>query len=202
MWVASYGGAGLRSVDRIMHLEPIDSQMTQAAGMELCRPRRLSPWRLVVMLVVVLSPATLVAAFFGNLAGAAYSPFFLVGRPAGQPPVQMPYKGSLVALGRTTGALLGLCTGIAWCLDMIRRALRGRLSRPSAAGAWLGLLAGWSSTAVLHAVLSLARGKGDIGLVIIGLICATVAGPALGAIVSGLVPWACGKPPTATGSER
>jgi hypothetical protein len=176
-----------------MQLEPIDNQTTQAAQMDPPSDRRLSPRRLAVMFLIVVSAATVVGAFFGSLAGSAYSPFFLVERPTGPSPVHVPYKGSFPDVGATTGAVLGLWTGVCWCVDMIRRAMRSRSSWPVEGGAWLGLLAGWAVTAVLHAVLSLARGKGDIGLVIIGLICATVAGPVLGAIVSGLVPWACPK---------
>jgi len=191
MWVASFGGVGLRPADQIMQLEPIDNQKTQAARMEPPGDRRSSPRRLAVMLIVVVLAAAIVSGFLGRLAGFGYAFQIYMGptRVRG-----VDHTLFMEDLGQWVGAALGIMVGLAWCRQMIRRAIQGGLSRPAATGAWLGLRAGWAATAVLHAVLSLARGKGDIGLVIIGIICASIAGPALGSTVSRLVPWACRKP--------
>ena len=184
-----------RPVDQIMQLEPIDNQTTQAAPIEPHGGRRLSPRRLAVMLIVVVLAAAIVSGFLGALAATGYA--ISVGDLEGPP--HRPWIGPTGVGG---GVLLGVLAAIWWVRRMVRRAREGRLLTPAGTGAFFGLLAGLGATLVLHVMLSFAGGGVRIHWIAIGLCCAAAAGPLLGAIVSGLVPWACGKSHTAAELEQ
>jgi len=174
-----------------MELEPVDSRVAETRGGETCVGRPRSCGRLAVLFIVVALAAAIVSGFLGALAALGYA--ISVGDIEGPP--HRPWIGPTGVGG---GLLLGVLVAIWWVRQMSRRAREGRLLAPAATGAFFGLLAGLGATVVLHVILSFAGGGVRIQWILIGLCCGAIAGPLLGAIVSGLVPWACFK----TGEAR
>ena len=147
------------------------------------------------MLIVVVLAAAIVSGFLGTLAATGYA--ISVGDLEGPP--HRPWIGPT---GVSGGLVLGVLAAIWWVRRMLRRAREGRLLAPAGTGAFFGLCAGLGVTLVLHVMLSLAGGQIRVVLVVIGLCCGAVAGPLLGAIASGLIPWVFAEPGPAVKSEQ
>ncbi len=169
-----------------MQLEPTENRTTQTAPIESPGDQGSSSRRMAVILIVVVLAAAIVSGFLGALAALGYA--ISAGDLEGPP--NRPWIGPAGVGG---GLLLGFLAAIWWVRQMSRRAREGRLLTPAGTGAFFGLFAGLGATLVLHVMLSFAGGGVRIHWIAIGLCCGAIAGPLLGAIVSGLVPWACAK---------
>lgn len=162
-------------------------------------PKRLCRRRLAAVLIVVSLAAGFVGGLFGFLAGLGYGLSFYLG---GGDSTSIGYSKFIERLGLGVGAAVGAMAGVAWCWQMTRRASEDRLARPLQTSAWLGFQAGWAATILLQAVLWWADNEVNPALLAIGLVCGSVAGPVLGCMMSGVIPWVFVQVDTATESNR